>query len=353
MTKTLFPLLALVLTTHLLLAIDKAFAAPVETSRSSSVSLTSPTSNESFTFLVFADRTTGQDEGLLVLAEAVQDANRLSPDFVMNVGDMVQGYNTTEQWLPQMEAYKAVMGQLKSPWYPTPGNHDVYGGRAAATMPKGQHEKEYEEHFGPLWYAFEHKNHWFVVLFTDEGNPETGQKDFNSLECQKMSEAQFTWLKSVLKKAAGAEGVFVFQHHPRWLGGNYGNDWENRVHTALVEAGNVKAVFAGHIHRMRYDTKDGIDYVVLATTGGSISQPNAEAGLLHEIHHVSVRRGEKLAITAIPVATTIDVYQLTEEYREAALAKTKSEEPSQEKPSTPAKQHPTSSPSALPQGTVL
>ena len=51
--------------------------------------------------------------------------------------------------------------------------------------------------------------------------------------------------------------VFVFLHHPRWLLDRYpGSDWE-RVHGALQDAGNVKAVFAGHIHRMRYDgTRD-------------------------------------------------------------------------------------------------
>ena len=29
------------------------------------------------------------------------------------------------------------------------------------------------------------------------------------------------------------------------------------MHAELVKAGNVSAVFAGHIHRMRYDPKDG------------------------------------------------------------------------------------------------
>ncbi|MEZ6164979.1 MAG: hypothetical protein R3B67_11140 [Phycisphaerales bacterium] len=50
------------------------------------------------------------------------------------------------------------------------------------------------------------------------------------------------------------------------------------VCTMLVEAGNVAAVFAGHIHYMRYDGKrDGIEYVSL-TTGGHQRETVPDAG---------------------------------------------------------------------------
>ncbi|MDR2706305.1 MAG: metallophosphoesterase [Planctomycetaceae bacterium] len=279
---------------------------PVETSRSDAVTLNVPPVNDSFTFLIFADRTTGRPEDISILKDAVVDANRLTPDFVMNIGDMVQGYNATEEWLEQMKEYKEVMNELKCPWYPTPGNHDIYAGRFAKELPKKQHEKEYEEHFCPLWYAFEYKKYWFIVLFTDEGNPETEKKSFRKPECQMMSDTQFSWLKSVLQKAKDAEGIFVFQHHPRWLGKGYGNDWD-KVHAVFVETGNVKAVFAGHIHRMTYNEKDGIKYITLATTGGKLNRIDPDAGLLHEIHHVSVHKNADPEITVLPVKATLDV----------------------------------------------
>src|SRR5690606_32448832 len=105
-------------------------------------------------------------------------------------------------------------------------------------------------------------------------NPETGIKDFNNPDAQKMSKEQFDWLGETLKKAKGADHVFVFLHHPRWLGRTghrgYGNDWE-RVHELLKNAGNVSAVFAGHVHQMRSDgPRDGIEYITLATTGGHV-----------------------------------------------------------------------------------
>ncbi|MDR2115291.1 MAG: metallophosphoesterase [Planctomycetaceae bacterium] len=279
---------------------------PVETPRNSAVTLTVPEANSSFTFLIFADRTTGKPEDIAILKDAVVDANRLAPDFVMNIGDMVQGYNNTEQWIEQMKEYKTVMNKLNCPWFPAPGNHDVYAGRFAKDLPKKQHEKEYEENFGPLWYAFEYKNYWFIVLYTDEGNPETDEKSFRKPECQVMSDAQFSWLKSILNKAKTAEGIFIFQHHPRWLGGNYGNDWD-KVHAVLVETGNVKSVFAGHIHRMTYNEKDKIKYITLATTGGSLDRIDPTAGLIHEIHHVSLKKNREPEITILPVKTTLDI----------------------------------------------
>ena len=299
-------LIAFSITVGVFSQMEAASQEQVITTRKSDVTLTLPKENESFTFLVFADRTTGTPEGLPILADAVRDANRLKPDFVMNIGDMVQGYNTTEKWLEQMREYKAIMADLECHWYPVAGNHDIYGGKAASELPKGQHEKEFEEHFGPLWYAFEYKNNWFIALFTDEGNLETGEKSFNKPENQKMSDAQFEWLQSVLEKSANADGVYVFQHHPRWLGDNYGNDWD-KVHAALVKAGNVKAVFAGHIHVATTNEKDGIQYMTLATTGGKQDQIDPEAGRLHEIRHISVHKNTPPTITILPVKSTLDV----------------------------------------------
>jgi hypothetical protein len=301
MKRTFTTLLVLVISSPLL------FAQPaVNTTRKSEIVLTAPKHDDTFSFVVFADRTTGPQEGLDVLADAIKETNQLRPAFVMNVGDMVQGYCGTERWLSQMHEYKAIMSKLESPWFPTAGNHDIYGGRETDTLPKGQNEINYETHFGPLWYAFEYKNNWFVVLFTDEGFSETGEKAFNRPECQVMSDEQFNWLKSVLDKAKNADGIYVFQHHPRWFGNRYGNDWD-KVHDAFVKAGNVKIVFGGHIHTMTYNEKDGIRYMTLAATGGNLDRDATIAdGSLHHINVVSVKKGSSPTVAALPVGTTID-----------------------------------------------
>lgn len=273
------------------------------TSRQSEVSFALPKEEESFSFIVYGDRTSGVPSGLRYLADAVQETNRIEPDFVINVGDMVQGYNTSEAWLAQKDQYKAVMNELKCPWFPVAGNHDVYW--RGDNRPAKEHEEDYEKHFGPLWYTFEHKNCWFIALFTDEGNPETNEKNFRKEECQIMSEAQFSWLKDTLVKAKDARHVFVFMHQPRWRGGNYGNDWD-RVHRLLKDNGNVSVVFAGHIHAITHQERDGIEYSTLATTGGNLNATAFEgAGYMHHFNLITVRQ-DRVGMVIIPVASTYD-----------------------------------------------
>jgi hypothetical protein len=112
--------------------------------------------------------------------------------------------------------------------------------------------------------------------------------------------------------------VFVFLHHPRWLA-RYGDDWE-RVHRLLAEAGNVTAVFAGHIHRIRYDgMRDGIEYITLATTGGVLEADVPGAGFLHHFDVVTVR-ADSISIAAVPVGAVLDPREITGEVSEQVSA---------------------------------
>lgn len=267
-----------------------------------------PAEDETFTFVVFGDRTGGPAEGIAVLEQAVSETNLYEPDLVMTVGDLIQGYGTVEPWMSEMREYRGVMDRLLCPWFPVAGNHDVYW--RGAGRPAEEHEGRYEQHFGPLWYAFDHKDCRFLVLYTDEANPETGERNFGKAECQRMSPEQLAWLESTLEDSEDKQHVFCFLHHPRWIGGRYGDDWE-RVHEVLKVPGNVRAVFAGHIHHMRHDgVRDGIEYVTLATVGGGQSSVVPSTGWLHQFHHVTVRP-DGIALASIPVGTTMDVREIT------------------------------------------
>lgn len=287
----------------------------VMTTRSNAKIIPATVAKDAFQFVVYGDRTGGVPAGLRVLEQAVEDTNLLDPDLVMTVGDLIQGYNQTDEWLKQADEYKAIMNRLRMRWFPVAGNHDIYW-RGENPAPPGHHESNYETHFGPLWYSFRHKNAGFIVLYSDEGDPKSNIKAFNVGALQQMSDEQLAFLDKALTELKDQDHVFVFLHHPRWIGGGYlGSNWDE-VHKRLKNAGNVSAVFAGHIHRMRYDgQKDGIEYFALATTGGHIpgDTPIPGMGHLHHFNVVTVRK-DRLTVSSLPVGAVFDPKQFTPEF---------------------------------------
>ncbi|MEM7226146.1 MAG: LamG-like jellyroll fold domain-containing protein [Pseudomonadota bacterium] len=293
-------------------ACESARPPEVQTSRAEARALDLPAEEEAFHFLIFGDRTGGPAEGVEVLAQAVEDTNLLDPDLVMTVGDLVEGYNETSEWLEQMAEFRGIMDGLEMPWFPVAGNHDIYW--KGSEPPPGHHEANYEEHFGPLWYWFAHKNAAFIVLYTDEGDRETNRKGFRGKLGTQMSAEQLAWLKATLAETAGYDHVFVFLHHPRWNEDVYPESNWPETHRFLAEAGNVTAVFAGHRHRQRYDgVTDGIAYYTLSSTGGGMPMDLPGSGWLHHMNHVVVRE-DGIEVATVPVGQVLDPKEMTPEY---------------------------------------
>jgi hypothetical protein len=285
----------------------------LRTNRVSQQVLPLPKGEDMFHFVVFGDRTGGPPEGVQVLAQAVRDTNLLDPDLVMTVGDLIQGYNGQDLWEKQMLEYRQTMAALRMPWFPVAGNHDIYW--RGDGRPPTEHEANYEKHFGPLWYWFEHKQCGFLVLHSDEGDPASPAvpRDFGQPAQQKFSDAQLGWLRGALAEMKSLRHVFVFMHHPRWAADIYpGTNWPE-VHGLLRANGNVRACFAGHIHRLRHDgVKDGIEYMALATTGGSMPGDYPRVGYLHHFNVITVRPDGIKAAT-VPVGAVIDPRLFTPE----------------------------------------
>jgi len=286
---------------------------PVQTDRKGTKALESPVEETMWQFAIMGDRTGGPAEGIEILAQAVEEVNLVDPDLTLTVGDLIEGYNGRTQWLIQADQFHRTMNQLTSSWYPVAGNHDIYWRGSAP--PAGEHESDYEQHFGPLWYWFEHKGCGFIILYTDEGHPVTGKKSFGDPACQKFSTEQLNWLDGVLEKTSALQSVFVFVHHPRWISTNYkGGHWDV-VHQKLVKSGNVSSVFGGHIHRLHYGgNRDGIEYHALATTGGHRSRDFQGAGWIHHWNLVTVRPSG-IEIAVVPVGSLLDPRQFTPERR--------------------------------------
>ncbi len=293
------------------LLITLLFAAPVlaelHTTRTGAKVLPLPKSDEAFNVIIYGDRTGGKPEGLKVLQQAVKDTNLLAPDMVMTVGDLINGYCQQEEWQREATEYSDIMHGLKMPWFPVAGNHDIYW--RGPNKPPMEHEANFERHFGPLWYWFEHKRCGFLALYSDEGDVAKGAKDFTKPDQSRMSQTQLDWMAKSLEemKKRGLKQVFVFLHHPKWIQRTYpATNWD-AVHQRLKDSGIVRAVFAGHIHRLHYGGKrDGIEYFALAATGASMPGVFPGAGYIHHFNVLTVRPDKDYEVAVLPVGEVRD-----------------------------------------------
>ena len=79
---------------------------------------------------IIPDRTTGRDWGLRYLAEAVDDFNRVKPDAVFCVGDLVQGYSRDHEHVGREHAdFLEIVGRLEAPFFPTASHHHHDSGK--------------------------------------------------------------------------------------------------------------------------------------------------------------------------------------------------------------------------------
>jgi len=247
---------------------------PVKAGTETDVNLNQPQETTSFSIALIADRTGGWQEDIKYLRRAVYEINQLNPDFTIHIGDMVEGYTRDiELWKQQSEEFRNIMNELKVPWYPTPGNHDVISGSRAPD--DKTFENLYKKYFGPLYYSFDYKNSHFICLYTDEA---LQSKVY-------FSERQIDWLKEDLENT-DKTNIFVYMHKPVWNEYYRESGWED-IHEILKEY-PVRAVIAGHFHSYRKcPTKDEIQYYILGATGGNLYEKVELGG---QFNHYNILR---------------------------------------------------------------
>ncbi|MBU3728734.1 MAG: hypothetical protein FGM37_05725 [Phycisphaerales bacterium] len=260
--------------------------------------------------VILPDRTTGNDAGLSYVDEAVEDINRLRPDAVIAIGDMVQGYTRNPaEWNRQADDHLARVQRLQVPFLPLVGNHDVISGTREAG--DRTYERMYRERYGPRWYRadFEH----LVALALDSDEPCDGRKPG-------LGDAQVQWLTRELESLRDdPRARIVLVHRPLWRTGSSRAEWDARVHPALVAA-RVDAVIAGHLHALQMDEpRDGIAYLVVGTCGGNVDQ----LPLAGQLHHLTVLNacGGDVDLSHVPAGATIaaDFIRSSDQERAYAL----------------------------------
>ena len=261
-----------------------------------------------FRIALLPDRTTGRDWGLPYLQAAVRDLNRIRPDAVFTVGDMVQGYTRDPAtWEKEVAVYKSITEKINAPFLPVPGNHDVISG---SRVPGDRTFADlYLQRFGPLQYMAELEGASVIVMFSDEGLGDSKMQ---------VNDGQLNWLQTSLDRAAArAKPIIILMHRPLWRYDSV--KWFERIHPLLVKA-KVAAVIAGHLHSLQADpAQDGVKYLVVGTCGGAIDQ-HPLAGQLQHLTFVQLDADGALDIFHQPVGMTLPEDFVVREDQECVLA---------------------------------
>ncbi|KPK86275.1 MAG: hypothetical protein AMS27_05370 [Bacteroides sp. SM23_62_1] len=204
---------------------------------------------QDFQFAIVADRTGGARDG--VFEFAIEKLNLLQPEFVMSVGDLIEGYTEDrDEIYRQWKEINGFIEMLRMPFFYVPGNHDYHNEVMAEV---------WKELYGPSYYYFMYKDVLFLCLNSEES--------FHEYNSGGIGESQYEFVKLVLEKHPDARWTFVMIHQPLWLSEN-GGYWKE-IESLLKRRKHT--VFAGHVHRyMKYERNNG-KYFTLASTGG-ISQ---------------------------------------------------------------------------------
>ncbi|MCK5076057.1 MAG: metallophosphoesterase, partial [Calditrichia bacterium] len=233
-----------------------------------------------FNFAIVSDRTGGMRPG--IFAEAIEKLNLLQPDFVMSIGDLIDGYSENEKYITaQWEEFESIIAKLDAPFFRLAGNHDI----SNKTM-----EELWKKRYGKTYYHFLFKEVLFLCLNTDDP------------PYSNISEAQTEYFKKVLAENKNVRWTFIFIHIPLW-------QYEDKCGFEKIEnmiKDRKHTLFSGHHHNYLKGERNGYSYITLATTGGGSEMRGPQFGEFDHIAWVTMKDDE-------PVIANIDLEGIRDE----------------------------------------
>ncbi len=227
---------------------------------------------KNFSFAILGDRTGSAEPE--IFEQIIKTTIKLNPDFVMNIGDLIEGYaSDIDSINAQWDSIFSNLGYLKDKFYFTPGNHDIWD---------DQSEIIYLTRLGYKnpYYTFSIGKNHFIVLDNSR------QAKINDLDS-----AQIKWLNTTLNKFKKTDNIFCFMHRSFWKDA-YNTNKPDTFHKLFVKYG-VDYVFSGHDHFYCQLNWDGITYTQLGPSGSRYKvYREKEFGAFQNFLVVSVKKNK-------------------------------------------------------------
>jgi hypothetical protein len=201
-----------------------------------------------FQFAIVSDRTGGHRPK--IFSQTVDRLNYLQPEFVISVGDLIEGGSSKKekQLAGEWEEFDGFVKKLQMPFFYVPGNHDTGAKTSAAVWTK---------RLGRRHYHFRYRDVLFLVLNTEDP-PGSGRGH--------IGKGQLADVRQALEANKDVRWTLVFLHKPIWLASDLEKAGWLAVEKALAD--RPYTVFCGHLHRYKKYFRQGRAYYQLATTGG-------------------------------------------------------------------------------------
>lgn len=213
---------------------------------------------DQFQFAIVSDRTGGMRPG--IFEKAVEKLNLLHPEFVMCVGDLIEGYTKNQDTIQaQWSEWDSILGQLQTRFFALPGNHDISNEVMRQT---------WIDRYGQAYYHFRYKDVLFLAFDSNDGDGVM------------FSREQLEYFKQTIRDNADVRWTLLFMHHPIW---NY-RDFNGFTEIEEALKNRPYTVFAGHTHRYFYNQRQERNYYILGSTGGGSQLRGPRFG---EFDHVS------------------------------------------------------------------
>ncbi len=255
-----------------------------------------------FTFAIITDLNGGERER--IFSVAVEQINLLRPEFVLSVGDLIDGgTEDKDQLQKEWDSFDQRASKLTAPFFHLGGNHDLTN----VAM-----REFWANRYGPRYYHFKYKNVLFLMMDSEDYSeermheiytaraeaieildgdqperfPETEYYAMSERRTGEIGDAQNAYFEKVLAENTDVDWTFVLMHKPVWMreGGN------NLEKLEGVLANQPYTVINGHFHAYSHTKRNNRDYIILGTTGGS--QNPAFEGAFDHITLVTMKNGK-------------------------------------------------------------